>query len=169
MIDTRLQGHALRKASNSKAKSTHSNHQPLTQNPTQSFYSSLSSMATNGTHHPPINNRQTTKHSPMPFLPPVSGASAFSNYSTNTGHSTSILHKVRERENRFGRDMPLCSRLFRMHIKERMWLDTFRSCRTDLTRNRPCIEDRRLADVEHWTFTQSEWHFSRSLLVILYV
>lgn len=137
MIDTRLQGHALRKSSNSKAKSTHSNHQPLTQNPSHSLYSSLSSMANNGVHHPPINNRQTTKHSPMPFLPPVSGASAFSNYSTQTGHSTSILHRVRRRE-RDETTKFISLLLFRTNIKERMWLGTFRSCPIGLTRNKSC-------------------------------
>jgi hypothetical protein len=52
-------------------------------------------MGTNGLQYQTAKNRQTTKNSPMPFLPPVSGASAFSNYSTNTGHSTSIVNKVK--------------------------------------------------------------------------
>jgi len=92
MIDTtRLPGQTVRKTSTQKQKTLYPYHQPTSNsNTTHSFYSSLSSMATNGSNH-----RQTSKHSPMPFLPPVSGASAFSNYSTNTGHSTSILHKVK--------------------------------------------------------------------------
>jgi hypothetical protein len=52
-------------------------------------------MATNGIQYQTAKNRQTTKHSPMPFLPPVSGASAFSNYSTNTAHSSSLVNKVK--------------------------------------------------------------------------
>jgi len=72
-----------------KPKNTFSNPQPVHLNQTHFFYGSLSSMGTT------TKNRQTTKNSPMPFLPPVSGASAFSNYSTTTtGHSTTILNKV---------------------------------------------------------------------------
>ncbi len=78
-----------------KPKNTLSNHHQLHQNHTNSFYSSLTSMGTNGSHYQTAKNRQTTKNSPMPFLPPVSGASAFSNYSTNAGHSSSIVSKVK--------------------------------------------------------------------------
>lgn len=93
LIDTRVTGQPLKKSSihnlsNKKPKNTFSNQQQTHQNQTQFFYGSLSSMGTTI-----AKNRQTTKHSPMPFLPPVSGASAFSNYSTNTGHSTTILNK----------------------------------------------------------------------------
>jgi hypothetical protein len=100
MIDTRIQGQSMKKSptqhnnNNTKTKTTYSNQHQLQQNQTNSFYSSLSSMGTNGLHHQAPKNRTTKKNGPMPFLPPVSGASAFSNYSTNTGHSTSILHKV---------------------------------------------------------------------------
>jgi hypothetical protein len=80
---------------NKKSKNALSNHHQLNQNQNNSFYSSLSSMGTNGLQYQTSKNRQTTKNSPMPFLPPVSGASAFSNYSTNTGHSSSILSKVK--------------------------------------------------------------------------
>jgi hypothetical protein len=79
-----------------KTKNTHSNHLQLHQNHTNSFYSSLSSMGTNHSQYHTSKNKQTTKNGPMPFLPPVSGASAFSNYSTTTGHSTTILNKVKE-------------------------------------------------------------------------
>jgi hypothetical protein len=52
-------------------------------------------MPANGLQYQTGKNRQTTKNAPMPFLPPVSGASAFSNYSTNTGQSTSTVKKVK--------------------------------------------------------------------------
>jgi hypothetical protein len=80
---------------NKKSKNNLSNHHQLNPNQTHSFYSSLASMGSNGLQFQTAKNRQTTKNSPMPFLPPVSGASAFSNYSTNTGHSSSILNKVK--------------------------------------------------------------------------
>lgn len=99
LIDTRVPGRSVKKSpsqypNNKKTKNTLSNHHQLHQNHTHSFYSSLSSMGTNGLQYQAAKNRQTTKNSPMPFLPPVSGASAFSNYSTNTGHTTSIVNKV---------------------------------------------------------------------------
>lgn len=102
LIDTRIPGQPLKKSpshytNKKKSKNTFSNHHQLHPNQTHSFYSSLSSMGTNGAPHPSPQHRQTSKHSPMPFLPPVSGASAFSNYSTNTGHTTSIVHKVKRR------------------------------------------------------------------------
>jgi hypothetical protein len=80
---------------NKKPKHILSNHHQIHQNHTHSFYSSLSSMGANGLQHQTAKNRQTTKNAPMPFLPPVSGASAFSNYSTNTGQSTSTVKKVK--------------------------------------------------------------------------
>jgi hypothetical protein len=53
-------------------------------------------MGTNNSQYKSSKPKPTTKNGPMPFLPPVSGASAFSNYSTNTtGHSTTILNKVK--------------------------------------------------------------------------
>ncbi|CAF4541670.1 unnamed protein product, partial [Rotaria sp. Silwood2] len=94
LIDTRLQGQSIKKSStqhpnNIKTKNSFSQH-----NQTQSFYSSLSTIGTNVLHYQTRKHRQTTKNSPKPFLPPVSGASAFSHYPTNNGHAPSIMNKV---------------------------------------------------------------------------
>ena len=80
---------------NTKPKPTQPNYYSQ-QNQSQAYYSSLSSMGgTNGVSHQPPSNTQVTKNGQVHFLPRISGASAFSNYSNNTGNSTSINNKVR--------------------------------------------------------------------------
>jgi hypothetical protein len=88
----------MQTTTNTKAKTTQSNYPYSQQNQSQSYYNSLSAMGTNGTHYPSASNTHTTKNGPMPFLPRISGASAFSNYSTNTGNSSSINNKVKQIE-----------------------------------------------------------------------
>ncbi|CAF0727477.1 unnamed protein product [Didymodactylos carnosus] len=51
---------------------------------------------TNGNSLSPTNY-SLTKNGPLPFLPRISGASAFSNYSTNTGNSSSVVSKTNYR------------------------------------------------------------------------
>lgn len=51
-------------------------------------------MGTNGLSHPSNSNGHMTKNGSMNFLPRISGASAFSNYSVNTGVTSSIADKV---------------------------------------------------------------------------
>jgi hypothetical protein len=98
LVDTRAKGQSIQKTStqhknNPKIKPSHSYHysQP---NASQSYYSSLSSMAANGLPHHSNSNMYTTKNGPKNFLPRISGASAFSNYSTNTGYA-SMTDKVK--------------------------------------------------------------------------
>ena len=79
-MDTRIQGQSIKKPSHSTHKPAHSHH----------FHASLSPIGINGLPPP----KPTAKHSPMPFLPPVSGASAFSNYSNTTGYSAPLVNKV---------------------------------------------------------------------------
>ncbi|CAF1191270.1 unnamed protein product [Rotaria sp. Silwood1] len=93
LIDTRLQGQSIKKSSmqhpnNIKTKNSFSQY-----NQTQSYYSSLSTIGTKVLPYQTRKHRQTTKNSPKPFLPPVSGASAFSHYPVNNGHAPSIIHK----------------------------------------------------------------------------
>ena len=76
-------------------KYTHSHPSQLRANQAQTFYSSLSALGTIGSPYKTQTNRKTTKNGPTPFLPSVSGASAFSNYSNTSGHSSSIVNKVR--------------------------------------------------------------------------
>lgn len=100
MIDTRVQGQPTQKSSiqhknPTKNKPAHSNYHYSQHNQSQSYYSSLSSMGTNGLPHPTNSNVHMTKNGPMNFLPRISGASAFSNYSVNTGNSASITDKVK--------------------------------------------------------------------------
>ncbi|CAF3877259.1 unnamed protein product [Rotaria magnacalcarata] len=54
---------------------------------------SLSTIGSNVFQYQTRKYRQPTKPSLKPFLPPVSGASAFSNYPTNNGHAPSMLNK----------------------------------------------------------------------------
>ena len=72
---------------------TKNNISPLNQS--QNFYSSLSTIGSNVFNYQARKYRQPTKPSLKPFLPPVSGASAFSNYPTNNGHAASIMNKVK--------------------------------------------------------------------------
>jgi hypothetical protein len=84
-MDTRIQGQSIKKPSQSVRKAGHSHH----------FHASLSPIGINGLpHQVPPPPKPTAKHSPMPFLPPVSGASAFSNYSNTTGYSAPLMNKV---------------------------------------------------------------------------
>ena len=84
-MDTRIQGQSIKKPSRTLHKPAHSHH----------FHASLSPIGINGLpHQVPPPPKPTAKHSPMPFLPPVSGASAFSNYSNTTGYSAPLVNKV---------------------------------------------------------------------------
>jgi hypothetical protein len=85
-----------RNNNNTKPKPTQPNYHYSQQNQSQAYYSSLASMGgTNGLPHQPPSNTQMPKNGQVHFLPRISGASAFSNYSNNTGNSTSINNKVR--------------------------------------------------------------------------
>ncbi|CAF3385358.1 unnamed protein product [Rotaria sp. Silwood1] len=101
LVDTRIQGQSIKKPmqhkynTKTKTKSTISNHHYSQQNQTQPYYSSFSTVGTDGLPHRSPTNMQTNKNGPMPFLPRISGASAFSNYSTTTGNSASITNKVK--------------------------------------------------------------------------
>ncbi len=100
LIDTRAQGQSKKTSSmqhknNTKMNPTYSNYHYSQQNQSQSYYGSLSSMGTNGLPHQSNSNTQTTKNGQMNFLPRISGASAFSHYSINTGHSTTMTDKVK--------------------------------------------------------------------------
>ncbi len=102
LVDAGIQGQSIKKSTrqylnnNTKMKYSHSQHPKLHPNQAQSFYSSLTTLGANNLHYQTQTNRKITKNGPTPFLPSVSGASAFSNYSTNTGHSTSIVNKVKK-------------------------------------------------------------------------
>ncbi|CAF3330688.1 unnamed protein product [Rotaria socialis] len=99
LVDTRIQGQSVKKSTmqhkyNIKTKSTHANHHYTHNNKTQPYYSSLSTVGPDGL---PQNqspaNVLSTKSGQMPFLPRISGASAFSNYSSNNGTSALITNK----------------------------------------------------------------------------
>ncbi|CAF1299374.1 unnamed protein product [Adineta steineri] len=103
LIDTGIQGQSIKKSTkpypinnnnNTKMKYTHSHPSQLRANQAQTFYSSLSALGTIGSPYKTQTNRKTTKNGPTPFLPSVSGASAFSNYSNTSGHSSSIVNKT---------------------------------------------------------------------------
>ena len=84
----------------------YSQHQQLYHNQTQSFNNVFSNLGANVLYNQTGKHRKTTRNSPKPFLPVVSGASAFSNYSNNTGHSTSILKKVKNnRKSKYSYEM----------------------------------------------------------------
>ena len=74
---------------------TNSNYYHPQQNQAQSYYNRLSPTGTNGFAPQSNSNMYMTKNGPMSFLPRISGASAFSNYTVNTGNSGSITNKVR--------------------------------------------------------------------------
>ncbi|UJR09974.1 hypothetical protein I4U23_014198 [Adineta vaga] len=98
LVDTGIKGQSIKKTikpypTNTKMKYTHSNPPQLHTNQAQTFYNSLSSLGANHSHYQTQANRKTTKNGPTPFLPSVSGASAFSNYSVNSGPSASIVTK----------------------------------------------------------------------------
>ncbi|CAF0968847.1 unnamed protein product [Rotaria sordida] len=93
LIDTRLQGQSIKKSSTLHSNNIKTKHNFLQHNQTQSFYSSLSTIGTNVLNYQTRKHRQTTKNSPKPFLPPVSGASAFSHYPTNNRHIPTIINK----------------------------------------------------------------------------
>lgn len=82
---------------NVKLKSTQANYHYSTAHESQPYYSSLATLGANGLpqHHSPTN-MQSNRNGHMPFLPRISGASAFSNYTTTTGHSTLIANKVKK-------------------------------------------------------------------------
>jgi hypothetical protein len=100
LLDSRAQGQSIKKSSmqhknNTNIKPTHSNYHYSQQNQSQYYNNSLLSMGTNGLPHQSNSNMQMTKNGQMPFLPRITGASAFSNYTINTGNSTSIIDKVK--------------------------------------------------------------------------
>ncbi|CAF1153871.1 unnamed protein product [Adineta ricciae] len=97
LVDAGIQGQSMKKSikpypMNTKMKYTHSNVPQSHANHAQTFYNSLSSLGANHLHYQTHATRKTTKNGPTPFLPSVSGASAFSNYSTNSGQSSSIVN-----------------------------------------------------------------------------
>lgn len=94
MIDTRIQGQSIKKPSTKHSNNTN-NKNGLSNHQSQSFYSNLSTVGTNAIQYQTRTNGQTTKHSPKPFLPAVSGASAFGHYPTNNGHSPAMMNKVK--------------------------------------------------------------------------
>jgi hypothetical protein len=98
LIETRVQGQSTKKYSmQQKNNPTHSNYHYSQQNQPQSYNNNNnpSSMGTNGLHPQSNPNIHMTKNGPMSFLPRITGASAFSNYTVNTGNSSSIANKVK--------------------------------------------------------------------------
>lgn len=102
LIDTRIQGQSMKKSTvqhkhTTKTKATHANQHYTHRNQHQPYYSSLSTIGPDGLpqHHSPTN-MMPTKNGQMPFLPRISGASAFSNYSSNNGHSALMTNKVKQ-------------------------------------------------------------------------
>ena len=77
-----------------KIKTTQATNPYSQQNHPHVYYNHASPLGTNGLSHQSPATMHATKNGPVPFLPRITGASAFSNYSTNTGNSNSINHKV---------------------------------------------------------------------------
>jgi hypothetical protein len=98
----------------------------------QSYYNSLSPMGTNGFPSQPNPNMQMTKNGPVSFLPRISGATAFSNYTVHTGNSSNLTNKVTHfHENIRYPFFPDC----RTIILERMLLVIIPSCLIDHIKN----------------------------------
>ncbi|CAF2950092.1 unnamed protein product [Rotaria sp. Silwood2] len=99
LVDTRIQGQSIKKPMqhkyNTKTKSTISNYHYSQPHQSQPYYSSFSTVGADGLPNRSPTNMQSNKSGPMSFLPRISGASAFSNYSTTTANSTLITNKVK--------------------------------------------------------------------------
>ncbi|CAF3646561.1 unnamed protein product [Rotaria socialis] len=94
LIDARIQGQSIKKPSTQYPNNANAKTNNFSSfNQSQNFYSSLSTIGSNVFQYQARKYRQPTKPSLKPFLPPVSGASAFSNYPTNNGHASSMLNK----------------------------------------------------------------------------
>ena len=79
-----------------KNNPTNSNYHYSQQNQAQPFnHNNPSPMGMNGLHPQSNSNIHMTKNGPMSFLPRITGASAFSNYTVNTGNTSSITNKVK--------------------------------------------------------------------------
>ena len=76
-------------------KPTHSHYYHSQQDPSQIYYTSLSATGPNVANYPTNTSNHLTKNAPLPFLPRISGASALSNYSANSGYA-STTKKVSE-------------------------------------------------------------------------
>ena len=86
---------SMQHKNNNKNIPTNSNYQYSQQNQHSPYHNNLSSMGTNGYPSQSNSNMHMNNNGPTSFLPRISGASAFSNYTVNTGNPTSIPNKVK--------------------------------------------------------------------------
>lgn len=70
----------------SKTKPTHSTYYYSQPNQSHAYFSSLSATGNNGVHRQSPTSAHRTKNGSSSFLPRISGASAFSNYSADGGY-----------------------------------------------------------------------------------
>lgn len=99
VVDTRIQGQSIKKSSTKhkhkiKPQVIHGNYQYVQPHQPQIYYNPLS-VGTNGAIYYPPPNAQLMQNNAPPFLPKISGASAFANYPTDAGYAVITNSKVR--------------------------------------------------------------------------
>ena len=90
-------------------KPMHSTYYYSHPNQSQAYYSSLSATGATGVHYLSPASGHTAKNGSSSFLPRIAGASAFSNYSANSGYTPVTNVKVSKSENDGDLDL-FCSR-----------------------------------------------------------